>query len=197
MATGSRLARKTVVVTGASGIAAAGARAFAGQGAAVFVISRSESSCEELVASITAHGGSAGCATADLTDEAMTVDAFASCSREFGSIDGLFAVAGGSGRKLGDGPIHEMSLEGWEQTHEMNGLPAFLAARETVRSMTTNRRGGSIVLITSVLATSPAPEMFATRLRRDKGSGDCVDHGHGFVLCADADSSQRYRCGAG
>jgi NAD(P)-dependent dehydrogenase (short-subunit alcohol dehydrogenase family) len=160
--TGRRLDGKTVVVTGASGIAAAGARSFAGQGATVFVISRSESSCEELAASITATGGSAGWASADLTDEAMTVEAFASCSREFGPIDGLFAVAGGSGRKLGDGPIHEMSLEGWEQTHEMNGHPAFLAARETVRSMMTHRRGGSIVLITSVLATSPVPDMFTT-----------------------------------
>ena len=162
MATGDRLGGKTVVVTGASGIAAAGARTFANQGATVFVISRTESSCEELVASITATGGSAGWAAADLTDEAMTVAAFASCSRDVGPIDGLFAVAGGSGRKLGDGPIHEMSLEGWEQTHEINGHPAFLAARETVRTMMVNRHGGSIVLITSVLATHPVPDMFAT-----------------------------------
>ena len=162
MATGDRLGGKTVVVTGASGIAAAGARTFANQGATVFVISRTESSCEELVASITATGGSAGWAAADLTDEAMTVAAFASCSREFGPIDGLFAVAGGSGRAFGDGPVHEMSLEGWEQTHEINGHPAFLAARETVRTMMVNRHGGSIVLITSVLATHPVPDMFAT-----------------------------------
>lgn len=162
MVSGSRLADKTVVVTGASGIAAAGARKFASQGATVFVVSRSESSCEKLVASITTTGGSAGWAAADLTDESMTVEAFASCSREFGTIDGLFAVAGGSGRRFGDGPIHEMSLEGWEKTHEMNGHPAFLAARETVKIMMAHGHGGSIVLITSVLAKSPVPELFAT-----------------------------------
>jgi NAD(P)-dependent dehydrogenase (short-subunit alcohol dehydrogenase family) len=162
VAEGDRLEGKTVVVTGASGIAAAGASRFARQGATVFVISRSQSSCEELVAALRTSGGSASWAAADLTNEDMTVEAFASCVREFGRIDGLFAVAGGSGRRYGDGPIHDVPLEGWEQTLESNGHPVFLAARETVRTMMALGRGGSIVLITSVLATSPVPDMFAT-----------------------------------
>jgi NAD(P)-dependent dehydrogenase (short-subunit alcohol dehydrogenase family) len=57
--------------------------------------------------------------------------------------------------------VHEIPLEGWVQTLEMNGHPAFLAAREAVRSMLEDD-GGSIVFVTSVLATSPAPDMFAT-----------------------------------
>jgi NAD(P)-dependent dehydrogenase (short-subunit alcohol dehydrogenase family) len=114
------------------------------------------------VAAITESGGSAGWAAADLTDDVMTVDAFASCVSDNGPIDGLFAVAGGSGRRYGDGPIHEMPLEGWTKTFESNGHPVFLAARETVRVMMEHDRGGSIVLITSVLATSPVPDMFAT-----------------------------------
>jgi len=44
----------------------------------------------------------------------------------------------------------------------MNGHPAFLAAREAVRAMLRDNKGGSIVLVTSVLATSPAPDLFAT-----------------------------------
>lgn len=157
-----RLAGKVIVVTGASGIAAAGARRFAGEGATVFVISRSEQPCQDLVAEIRANGGSASWAAADLTDEDMTVEAFASCVSEFGRIDGLFAVAGGSGRSHGDGPIHDVTLDGWVKTFEINGHPAFLAARETVRAMVDGDHGGSIVLITSVLATSPVPDMFAT-----------------------------------
>jgi NAD(P)-dependent dehydrogenase (short-subunit alcohol dehydrogenase family) len=162
MEIGDRLTGKTIVVTGASGIAAAGARSFARQGANVFVISRSESSCQDLAAAIVEDGGSAGWAAADLTDEGMTVEAFAVCARTNGPIDGLFAVAGGSGRRYGDGPIHEMPLDGWTKTIENNGLPAFLATRETVRAMRKHDRGGSIVLITSVLAASPVPDMFAT-----------------------------------
>jgi NAD(P)-dependent dehydrogenase (short-subunit alcohol dehydrogenase family) len=162
METAERLAGKTVVVTGASGIAAAGARSFARQGANVFIISRSESSCHDLAAAITEAGGSAGWAAADLTDERTTLDAFAACTRINGSVDGLFAVAGGSGRRYGDGPIHDLPLEGWAKTLENNGHPAFLAARETIRNMMEHDRGGSIVFITSVLATSPVPDMFAT-----------------------------------
>ena len=157
-----RLAEKVIVVTGASGIASAGATRFADEGATVFVISRSESSCRDLVTEIRENGGSAGWATADLTDEGATVEAFSSCLGEFGRIDGLFAVAGGSGRRYGDGPIHVVPLEGWVRTLEMNGHPAFLAAREAVRAMIESDQGGSIVVVTSVLATSPVPDLFAT-----------------------------------
>jgi NAD(P)-dependent dehydrogenase (short-subunit alcohol dehydrogenase family) len=58
--------------------------------------------------------------------------------------------------------VHEIPLDGWAQTLKMNGHPAFLAAREAVRSMMEGDRSGSIVFVTSVLATSPAPDMFAT-----------------------------------
>jgi NAD(P)-dependent dehydrogenase (short-subunit alcohol dehydrogenase family) len=155
------LGRKVVFVTGASGIAAAGARRYAAEGASVFIISRSQDSCESLVAEIESNGGTAGWAAADLTVEDVTVEAFAQGMSKFGRIDGLFAVAGGSGRRHGDGPAHEIPLEGWVQTLEMNGHPAFLAAREAVRSMLEDG-SGSIVFVTSVLATSPAPDMFAT-----------------------------------
>lgn len=157
-----RLAGKTVFVTGASGIAAAGAKRYAAEGASVFIVSRSEQSCESLAAEIESNGGAAGWAAADLTDEAATVEAFTRGVTRFGRIDGLFAVAGGSGRRHGDGPVHEVPMDGWTQTLEMNGHPAFLAARETVRSMMETDSGGSIVFVTSVLATSPVPDGFAT-----------------------------------
>ena len=52
----------------------------------------------------------AGWATADLADEDQA-DARRGGRRSpaFGRIDGLFAVAGGSGRRFGDGPIHELT----------------------------------------------------------------------------------------
>lgn len=159
---GDRLKGKVIVVTGASGIAAAGASRFTSEGADVFVISRTATACQKLAESIAERSGSVDWAAGDLTDEQATVEAFASCIQRFSRIDGLFAVAGGSGRGHGDGPIHEIPLEGWEATLKMNGHPAFLAAREAVRAMQRGDHGGSIVLITSVLASSPAPDLFAT-----------------------------------
>ena len=34
----------------------------------------------------------------------------------FGRIDGVFHVAGGSGRRFGDGPLDQITDEGWQQT---------------------------------------------------------------------------------
>jgi NAD(P)-dependent dehydrogenase (short-subunit alcohol dehydrogenase family) len=174
-----RLARRVVVVTGSSGIAAAGARRFAAEGAAVFVIARDEAECAALAAEIATAGGRAAWAAADLRDEAATIAAVAAARSAFGRIDGLFAVAGGSGRRFGDGPLHEITLDGWNETLSLNGVPAFLAAREVIRTMldladdgaggeadgaagVADRAGGSIVILTSVLASDPVPNLFAT-----------------------------------
>jgi NAD(P)-dependent dehydrogenase (short-subunit alcohol dehydrogenase family) len=162
-----RLSDKRIVVTGATGIAAAGARAFGAEGAHVFVISRTAESCRSLVDEITTEGGSAKWAAADLTDEEETTDAFGAATSELGGIDGLYAVAGGSGRRFGDGPVDAVPLDGWNETLSLNGRPAFLAAREAVRSMLVAREidshaTGSIAIVSSVLAYAPSPEMFAT-----------------------------------
>ncbi|MGB5433967.1 MAG: SDR family NAD(P)-dependent oxidoreductase, partial [Acidimicrobiia bacterium] len=125
------LADRVVLVTGASGIAAAGARSFASSGAPVFIVSRTPEKCASLADEIVASGGVAGWAEADLTVEAEADSATRACLGQFDRIDGLFAVAGGSGRKFGDGPVHEMDLTGWEATLRLNGHPAFLAARNT------------------------------------------------------------------
>lgn len=151
-----RLQGKKIVVTGAGGISTAGAQCAAAEGAQVFVISMDENECRTLTGAIE---GSAY-AVADLTIESQTVEAFNAATEHLGSIDGVFAVAGGSGRRHGDGALHEMSLEAWTRTFQMNGDPMFLTAREAVRSM--QGRGGSVVLVGSVLATSPVPSMFAT-----------------------------------
>ena len=140
---------------------------FAEIGASVFVVSRTEEKCVRLADEITAAGGSCGWARADLTVEEESNEATQACLDRFGRIDGLFAVAGGSGRRFGDGPIHEMDLSGWEATLDLNGHPAFLAARNSVKVMRSQEPDasgirGSIVLVTSVLAEHPAPGHFAT-----------------------------------
>jgi NAD(P)-dependent dehydrogenase (short-subunit alcohol dehydrogenase family) len=165
-------------------MAAAGARRLAAEGASVFVISLDPADCAGLAHAIRTDGGSCGWAAADLTDEGATVVAFAAARSEIGRIDGLFAVAGGSGRRHGDGPAHEMSLGAWDATFRLNGSPAFLSAREAVRAMLEpfaddrggNRRGGSIVLMSSVLARHPSPQLFATHgYAAAKGAVDALN----------------------
>jgi NAD(P)-dependent dehydrogenase (short-subunit alcohol dehydrogenase family) len=84
-----------------------------------------------------------------------------------GRIDGLFAVAGGSGRRHGDGPLHEVPLSGWEATLGLNLTPAFLALRDGIRAMRQQQPDdeglrGAVVVVGSILAASPVPALFAT-----------------------------------
>ena len=118
-------------------------------------------------ARIRAAGGTADATAADLTDEAEVEAAVAACVEACGRIDGLLSVAGGSGRRFGDGPIHELTAEGWDRTLALNLRSQALVSRAVVRRMLAQAprdRGarGAIVLVSSVLATHPVPELFAT-----------------------------------
>ncbi|TAL06421.1 MAG: SDR family oxidoreductase [Chloroflexota bacterium] len=164
----NRLGGRTIVVTGSTGIAAAAARRFVIEGAGVFVISKTEEHAGRLATALAMElGGTIGWASADLTDEAATERAIDACTTRFGRIDGLFSVAGGSGRRFGDGPIHAMTRDAWDRTLELNLTSQALVCRSVVARMrgqepdATGSRG-AILLMGSVTATDPAPEFFAT-----------------------------------
>lgn len=163
----NRLADRVCLVTGSTGIAAAAAERLAGEGAAVFIVSRTEAHVRELVDRIRGRRGTADGAAADLADDSAVDAAVAACLERFGRIDGLFSVAGGSGRRFGDGPIHTVSRDAWDRTLELNLTTQALVCRSVVarmRDQEPNGSGtrGSILLMGSVTATDPAPEFFAT-----------------------------------
>ena len=163
----NRLAGRTCLVTGSTGIAAASAERLAAEGASVFVVSRTEAHARALADRIGAGGGTVGWLAADLTDETAVDAAVAACAERFGRIDGLFSVAGGSGRRYGDGPIHTVGRDAWDRTLELNLTTQALVCRSVVarmRAQEPNESGtrGSILLMGSVTATDPAPEFFAT-----------------------------------
>jgi len=155
------------------------ARLVGERGASVFVVSLHGHEVADLVEGLRHDGLDAAGTTADLTDESAAEEAFAACARTFRPPDGVVAVAGGSGRRQGDGPVADIPLSGWASTIEMNLTPAFLTVREAVRAMqrpadrpadqrlsadpTTRSAngGGSIVVVSSVLATHPSP-LFVT-----------------------------------
>jgi NAD(P)-dependent dehydrogenase (short-subunit alcohol dehydrogenase family) len=158
MSTVGRLSGKVCVITGSSGMAADAARTFAREGAEVVIIGIDEAECSGLGLPYE---------LADLRDEGQAQGAFARIRERHARVDATYCVAGGSGRRFGDGPVHEVSLGAWEATLALNLTPAFLAAREGVRIMMAQPRSdtgvrGSIVLMSSVLAFDPAPTLFAT-----------------------------------
>ncbi len=162
-----RLRDRVILITGSTGMAAATAVRCAAEGASVFVVSRSAEHARALADQIEAGGAAAGWAAADLADATAADAAIRAAADRFGRIDGLFAVAGGSGRRYGDGPIHELTAEGWDRTLELNLRSQAMTCRAVVRQMlaqSANASGtrGSILLMGSVTATDPSPEMFAT-----------------------------------
>ncbi len=150
-----RLDGKVCAVTGATGIAAASARRMVAEGAQVFVVAHLAEQCAALAEELPIHWY-----VADVSDEEQTQAAFAECMRHFGRLDGLFAVAGGSGRPLGDGVLHEITLDAWNATLALNLTTGFLPAREATRIMLGQHTGGSILVTASTVALWPSPGHF-------------------------------------
>src|SRR5262245_17192114 len=98
----NRLANKVVLITGSSGIGAATARLAASEGAKVFIASLSSEESESLAKEL-----QGGFRAGDLSREDNAVAAVEACLGQFGRIDCLFNVAGVSGRRFGDGPLHD------------------------------------------------------------------------------------------
>jgi len=80
----------------------------------------------------------------------------------FGDFNGLYHVAGTSGRPWGDGPVHEIPDEGWEKTLHSNLSSVFYSNRAALRAFLEADKGGVIVNMASVAAISPSPRYFAT-----------------------------------
>lgn len=158
-----RLAGKVCVITGATGIAEASALAFAREGASLFVMSNRGTDCEALGARL-GPGVDYAWAEADLRTEEGAVAAFGAFRRRFDRLDAVLASAGGSGRPLGDGPLHDTGLAAFQATLDLNLITAFLTAREALRVMLAQEpRGGSIVFVSSVAATDPVLGLFDTQ----------------------------------
>ena len=147
-----------LLITGSSGIAEATALLAGEEGYKVFIAGLEEPQCRDLSARIKDSGYFAG----DLREVSAAEGSVSSCLKRFGRLDAVFNVAGASGRRFGDGPVHECTVEGWDQTLAANARPTFLMCRAAVRHWLEAGRGGAILNMASALAFSPEPGHFAT-----------------------------------
>ncbi|HCN29372.1 MAG TPA: short-chain dehydrogenase [Verrucomicrobiales bacterium] len=148
-----------LVMGGTTGLGLAAARALARQGARVVVTSRSEENVRAALAELgpEARGFAADAALPETAERAVALAVEA-----HGRLDALYHVAGGSGRKMGDGPLHEMTDAGLRHTLALNLESLMLSNRAAVRQFLRQGDGGCILNMGSVLGWSPSPEFFAS-----------------------------------
>lgn len=149
-----------VVIGGTTGLGRSAAHAFLAAGArGVVVTGRNADSASTALASL---GASARTLNGDARLPGHAAAAIQIAVTEFGGFDGLYHVAGGSGRKLGDGPLHEITDDGWQATINLNLTSLFNSNRAAVRAFLERKTSGAILNLGSVLGGSPAPRFFAT-----------------------------------
>jgi NAD(P)-dependent dehydrogenase (short-subunit alcohol dehydrogenase family) len=148
--------KRCLIVGGTSGIGLASAKRFTAEGARIVVVGRDQSEAES------AGPGLEAVLVADAADSAAVERSFAEAAAHLGGLDVLFHVAGASGRRQGDGPLHDCSDDGWDWTLATNLRSTFLTNRAAVRHFLAQRQPGVILNTASVLAFVPSPRHFDT-----------------------------------
>ncbi len=157
-----RLQGKVAIVTGAaSGISKAVALRFAAEGASVAAFDVNETGLAETVSEIQQAGGQASAILVNVAESQQVQNAIQQVKNTYGKLDIVFNGVGLSGRRWGDGPIHECTEEAWEKVININLTSMFLMCKYTVPLLLENG-GGSVINLSSVLALVGGDEDFYT-----------------------------------
>ena len=151
--------KRLVIMGGTSGMGLSAAMACIKEGAQVVVTGRNEDTARAAEDQLK-HNGKV--LIADAATEDAAVNAIRTCKEQFGGFDGMYHIAGGSGRKFGDGPLHELTLEGWHQTFNLNLTSLMLSNKAAVAYFLEHKQAGTILNMGSVLGYSPSPKYFTT-----------------------------------
>src|SRR5215207_4875856 len=153
----NRLQDKVAIVTGGgSGIGLASAQLFAEEGAHVIVFDINTSHAHLGLPSLSENS-----LHVDVTSAPEVESAIKKVMQTYGRLDILVNVAGGSGRRWGDGPIDSCTLEGWDKTLALNLDSVFYCCKYALQVMLTQQRG-VIVNVSSVLGMVGGDDDFAT-----------------------------------
>ena len=148
-----------IIMGGTTGLGLSAAKKFVAAGARVVVTSRSQANVDAAVEALgpSARGFAADAATPEAAERAVEL-----AVGEFGKVDALYHVAGGSGRSKGDGPLHEMTDEGLRYTLDLNLNSVIYSNRAAIRQFLKQGSGGVILNMASVLGYSPSAQFFAS-----------------------------------
>lgn len=156
---GALAGKAAVIIGGTSGIGLSACRAMLNAGARVIAVGPDSESLAEARSAL----GSEICLLHGDARKPGTADAAIRKALEaFQRFDCLYHVAGGSGRKFGDGPLHDLTDEGWARTLDLNLTAVMYSNRAAVRQFLLRNTGGAVLNLSSVLAQAPAPKYFST-----------------------------------
>ena len=153
--------KSLVIVGGTTGLGLSAALACIRAGASVVAVGRNPESARNAAE---AFGPSGTVMVGDAISSETARSAIDRARETFGRFDGLYHVAGGSGRTYGDGPLHEVTDEGIQQTLEHNLSSMIKSNRAAVQYFLEQNVAGTVLNMGSVLGFSPSPRFFATHV---------------------------------
>lgn len=153
--------QRCLIVGGTSGLGLAAAARFLEEGARVVIAGRSAEKGAEAIATLRDRGPVAF-AACDAAQPEQVARLYQDALAVLGGLDVLYHVAGISGRRDGDGPLHECTDEGWQATIDANLKSTFLTNRAALRHFLGQRQPGVILNMASVLGFAPSPHHFDT-----------------------------------
>lgn len=156
-----RLKGKVTIITGAArGIGRGCAEAFAREGAKIVIADRQIKHGEKTAAHIAKHGGNAIFVEFDVSQPGQVEALVSRTVEHFGKLDVLVNNAGVGGRKLGDGPIHECTIEGWDTIMTINLRGMFLTCKFAIPELLKTK--GNIVAMSSILGLFGSQSLYDT-----------------------------------
>jgi NAD(P)-dependent dehydrogenase (short-subunit alcohol dehydrogenase family) len=156
-----RLKDKVAIITGAGqGIGQGCAEAFAREGAKVIVADRLSELGQQVAAAIVEKNGDAIFINVDVSQPEQVEAMVSQTVDHFGKLDVLVSNAGAGGRKFGDGPIHECTIEGWDTTMNVNLRGMFLACKYSIPELLKTK--GNIITMSSILGLVGSQSLYDT-----------------------------------
>ncbi|KAA3661171.1 MAG: SDR family NAD(P)-dependent oxidoreductase [Chloroflexi bacterium] len=145
-----RLKNKVTIITGAGrGIGRGIAEAFAREGARVVVADLDAEMAQACADGIVARGETAVSHPTDVSNPEQVEGMVIRAVDEYGRLDILVSNAGIGGRKFGDGPVHDCTVDGWDTIMNVNLRGTFLACKYALPELLKTK--GCIITMSSVL----------------------------------------------
>src|SRR5437660_12220175 len=118
MSTGLLADKRCLLVGGTGGLGLAAARRFLEEGARLVIAGPDAAAGHDAAA--LASVGPCSFLCRDATQPEQVDSLFAATVDQLGGLDVLYHLAGASGRRFGDGALHECTDDGWQATLAVN-----------------------------------------------------------------------------